>query len=629
MPTVFFHWHRNLITDNDRVRMQGPEERRNMKKSKKILAALLSSLLLLPLFFSTGYADKAVKVTDEKLLPGIMRRGETDKPMTRVEPGKPNYPDITAVSEFMPLSEGEVTEISLPGNWQYAWYSFTAEKAGSYVFTSLVRDITPDTLVVAFDENKKEFAQSDDTDLSYDFQLIIGLEKNETCYFAVTARSESDGKMTFPVSFSEKPDFNILSLTAEDYTLYHSDSYEDDGVVYYDYPINAPDLVVTVKTADNTYLGNVYDVLEELYNDYGFVPGYYSDVIQDAQDPLKDGLNKNKGTIRIDQFEGFFNVLVRGPEVTRIYGKNRWSTATLIADRMKEALGLDKFNAIIIANGTGTKNDGKYQDALAGSYLSAAKQAPLLMTSTSDSRMNTVVSYVEKNLDPNGTVYILGGSSVVPASMEEKLKAKGFQNIVRLWGKDKFGTCESILKEVGVEKGAEVLLCSSKGFADSLSASSTGFPIMLISDTYKKRYSAEFLNSLKEKGVSFTIIGGEAAVTSVVEEGMKQYGKVERLAGDSRYSTSTAIAETYFYDPTDVILADGRDFPDGLCAGPLGYVLEAPVLLTRDKDAGVAQSYIADYAILHKGYVIGGTGCVSDNSVQTIFGSPVEKNITD
>ena len=60
-------------------------------------------------------------------------------------------------------------------------------------------------------------------------------------------------------------------------------------------------------------------------------------------------------------------------DVIRLAGANRWETSLKVADEMKANLGLEKFDAIIIASG----ND--FADALAGSYLSTVKNAPILL----------------------------------------------------------------------------------------------------------------------------------------------------------------------------------------------------------------------------------------------------------
>ena len=59
--------------------------------------------------------------------------------------------------------------------------------------------------------------------------------------------------------------------------------------------------------------------------------------------------------------------------VHRIWGETRYETSYEVADVMKEQMGIDKFDSIILVNG---KN---YPDALTGSYLATVKKAPIIM----------------------------------------------------------------------------------------------------------------------------------------------------------------------------------------------------------------------------------------------------------
>ena len=105
------------------------------------------------------------------------------------------------------------------------------------------------------------------------------------------------------------------------------------------------------------------------------------------------------------------------PEVVRLAGADRFDTSILAAEELKKALELDKFSAMVVASGTG------FADALAGSYLGARMNAPVLLVA--DGRggavMDKMTAYVKENLSEDGTVYVLGGTGAVPASFEEKM----------------------------------------------------------------------------------------------------------------------------------------------------------------------------------------------------------------
>lgn len=91
------------------------------------------------------------------------------------------------------------------------------------------------------------------------------------------------------------------------------------------------------------------------------------------------------------------------------------------------------------------------------------------------------------------------------------------------------------------------------------------------------------------------------------------YGENRRLAGDDRYSTAAAICREGWQTSTtkNAILATGENFPDALCAAPLSYLLDAPILLTeKDKLNKYAASELVRLDIKTV-YIIGGIGVIS------------------
>ena len=70
----------------------------------------------------------------------------------------------------------------------------------------------------------------------------------------------------------------------------------------------------------------------------------------------------------------------------------------------------------------------------------------------------------------------------------------------------------------------------------------------------------------------------------------------------------------------NMVIAYGQNYPDGLCGGVLAYYLNAPMLLTRDKNAALAAEFAAEKGIT-SGAVLGGPSLISDSAVQQIFGS--------
>ena len=305
--------------------------------------------------------------------------------------------------------------------------------------------------------------------------------------------------------------------------------------------------------------------------------------------------------------------------VTRIFGEDRYATAYAIADQMKSVLGVEKFNSVILASGA------QFPDALAGSYLAAVKGAPILLATDKTRRLNTLIDYLNQNMEPGATVYLLGGPAAIPETVEDRLLAEGY-SVERVFGENRYETCIAILNVAGVSTGDEILVCSGLDYADALSAASSGKPILLVTGTSLKKVQKQFLSDL---GFSyFTIIGGTAAVSEGIEYLLWEYGIVSRVAGDTRYTTSRAVAEQYYPDTDTAFVVYGANYPDGLCAGPLAYLMKAPMLLATSTSTKQPKKFIDEHNI-NRGFVIGGPATVNDAGVRKIFSLPDYANIEE
>ena len=299
--------------------------------------------------------------------------------------------------------------------------------------------------------------------------------------------------------------------------------------------------------------------------------------------------------------------------VIRLYGDNRAETARDAAEELKAILGVNKFDTIVYASGY------NFPDALSGTYFANVMEAPVLMYFSGETAMN--LKYIKENLAKDGTVYILGGTEAIPAPIEDELVEAGI-NVVRLGGETRFETNLKVLDAAGFDGGETVLVCAGYEFADALSASATGLPILLVNNAYTELRDSqvEFLNNLDE-GCNYILIGGTSAISSELEAVIAEYdvdGKVERIGGETRFETSQMVAEYFFPDADQAVLAYGWMFPDALCGGTIGYALGAPVILTSDAKIDLAAGYIAERGI-NSGYVMGGTARLTDEIVCIAF----------
>ena len=305
--------------------------------------------------------------------------------------------------------------------------------------------------------------------------------------------------------------------------------------------------------------------------------------------------------------------------VIRLAGTNRCETSTKTANRLKTVLGVEKFKNIVVADAR------NFPDALAGSYLASVAKAPLLLFQ--ESSRNLIMNYINQNLKEGGTVYILGQKDSVPNTVEKNLKS-GVKS-VRLAGNDRYATCLQILKKADSLKGStptKVLVCTGKNFADALSASATGLPILLVNGTSSNLTSAQksYLSSLNRKAQIY-VIGGGTAVTGYIRMALEAYdkdGTVERISGDSREKTAVAVAKSFFPNAHTAAIAYSKNFPDGLSGGPVAYAMGAPLLLVTNTNTSAAYDYVVQKGVI-KGFIIGGHSQISNSGAKKVFGSNI------
>ena len=231
------------------------------------------------------------------------------------------------------------------------------------------------------------------------------------------------------------------------------------------------------------------------------------------------------------------------------------------------------------------------------------------MVNTKDpSALNT---YIKANLKAGGTVYVLGGTSAIPNSAISGLSG---YNIQRLAGNDRYYTNLKILKEAGVSN-QDIIVCTGKNFADSLSASAVGKPILLVGSSLTIAQK-EYLSSISSS--RYYILGGTSAVSDSVKSAIASYGSTSRIGGADRYATSVLVAQTFFSNAKTAVLAYAKNFPDGLSGGPLAMSKNAPLILTMTGKESTAASYARQKGIYY-GAVLGGEKLISDTAAMNVF----------
>lgn len=235
-----------------------------------------------------------------------------------------------------------------------------------------------------------------------------------------------------------------------------------------------------------------------------------------------------------------------------------------------------------------------YPDALASWPLAARLDAPLLLTGRDQLASPTRNALVGLGVS---TVRILGGEAVVGPSVEQALIDLGI-SVERLPGDDRFDTARLAALAAGPNARGEVLLAlgahtdPARGWPDATASGAFAAlpdppPVLLTTQNALPDATIQTLADLQTRQV--TLLGGTAAIFESVADELAALGYlVERVAGPSRFRTSTAAVSDALSDlpvaPRPLIAASGRNFPDALTAGPLAAHLGATLQLVPPDD---------------------------------------------
>jgi len=295
---------------------------------------------------------------------------------------------------------------------------------------------------------------------------------------------------------------------------------------------------------------------------------------------------------------------VEAAYVGRAAGADRIATAVAVS---QDSFPAGNAGAVVLARAD------DYPDALVGGPLAAAKNAPLLLTEGSTLPAATATE-LKRVLVAGGTVYVLGGTSAIPASVATQLTGLGY-SVVRYSGADRYATAVAVAKALG--SPTTVLLATGTNFPDALAAGPAAAHVhgaILLTDgptvpTATARYLA---------GAHVTYaIGGPAAAA---------VPSATAILGADRYATAAAVATKFF--PTSAVagVATGASFPDALAGGAQLALMGGPLLLSSlaSVPASTTNYLNADHGSLTNVYVYGGAAVLGTTVISQLtaaFGS--------
>ncbi len=291
--------------------------------------------------------------------------------------------------------------------------------------------------------------------------------------------------------------------------------------------------------------------------------------------------------------------------VERLHGKDRYETCTNIANYFQTG----QVDSVIVTSGEG------FADTLSSSCLQGLGGSPIMLLGKSIQNSDKTLNYIENHLKKDGTIYILGGEASVNSGFEQYFKEKGFNNIVRLGGKDRYETNAKIINQVNVKEGTPIVIANGENFPDALSISSIaaykGYPIFITPSGNLPKAVEEKIKGIKPSKIY--VIGGSSSVSSSIESRLKETSnEVVRIEGKDRYETSMNVCKYFDESLDNLVIASGEAFPDALSGTALAAKLKAPIIITDGNNTSNLKKYIENRK-LKKIIILGGEGAVSKN----------------
>ena len=317
-------------------------------------------------------------------------------------------------------------------------------------------------------------------------------------------------------------------------------------------------------------------------------------------DPCVASSNSSGGVVTINVRSSHASTWdVEAATVGRIAGSTRFATAVAAS---QDSFPTGHAGAVVLARAD------DYPDALVGAPLAAVKNAPLLLTQGATLPAVTAAE-IARVLPAGGTVYLLGGTVAIPASVASQLTTMGYHP-VRYAGTDRYSTAVAVADALG--DPSTVLLATGSNFPDALSAGPAAAhlhgAVLLTSGATLPAATSAYLSS---KSHTVYTIGGPAAAADP---------QATAISGADRFATAAAVATKFFPAPTTIGIATGATFPDALAGGAQLALVGAPLLLsTTTAMPGVTTTYLgAVHSGMKDAHVFGGSAALADGVVSQL-----------
>lgn len=315
--------------------------------------------------------------------------------------------------------------------------------------------------------------------------------------------------------------------------------------------------------------------------------------------------------------------------VDRLAGSTRISTAaTLATDAFPD--GADH---VVVGPAY------SFQETIAAGPLAAALGGPVVTTGPEGLHERAAAAIRE--LAPE-RVTLVGDHDVLGYGVFDDLVADTDvhgEHVERLAGEGPAGTAAKVAAQVLDHTETDTVLVARGADPDAPDAwpdaltggwygATSGTPVLLTAIDELPQATADALANVE----AVTIVGGTAAVSEDVEAELGEHvASVDRLAGDTRFTTAAALVDALLgdggIDSDRLWAATGDDFADAVAAAP-AVAAEDGALALIDGTEGNADDGLDDWFAEHRerfatGTAIGGTAAISEDALH-IFAERLE-----
>lgn len=253
-------------------------------------------------------------------------------------------------------------------------------------------------------------------------------------------------------------------------------------------------------------------------------------------------------------------------------GTDRYETSIKISQAGWE----NAENAVLI-------NDSAIADALAATPFAYKKNAPILLTGSSQINEKTLAELKRLKVK---NVYVVGGEASINEKSLDTIKSNNI-SVSRISGSDRYQTSMNIAKELNnISNISKISVVNGeKGLADAVSigavSAQNNMPIIL---TNENSNITEINNLFKNKKIDKSyVIGGEYTVSKNIESKLQN---PQRISGSTRNETNAKVIKEFYKDSKIdnlYVAKNGMnkqdDLIDGLSVGVLAGKTKSPVML--------------------------------------------------